>query len=374
MHDQVTMPSFSCPDPWWKDGYISQCPKDAYFAFLFPIAAVLFSICLLCLRQVCGRRQYRRPFPAHDTIIPTNDNHGSRRAIQPYNVSIYSRRMQIVETIVIAVDIIGFSAVLFGGFSTGPYGSLWLSVYLFVLSLARHHGCVSSIGFHRQYLYLVQWVCILVVAHETLLTSVDTLTRLTILFRLGLYTGLIVIHWTTPRRPPSYKTGDSSSMSPGETASPFSWLLFTWVDGLLWKAFRTGTLQGTDMFPLNQRLASGKITSKLNKSTKFFQVSLIRRVFRVLMVDFMRQGAWATVTSVLVFVPPFLIKLILEYLEQPYDVVSRRNVWMYVFGLLAGSLAAGIADCHCNCRFCPSMPMSLLTVPSKDTSLQSVFY
>lgn len=350
--------SFSCPHPWWENGYVSHCIRDSYFYLFVPIGAAIFSLgyfflklCLFLLEQMVLRARRRRRAPAK---------------VQETCSICMANTTRRFETTAIAADIFITIAVV-----PGPLGYLALAVYLFVLSVARkysrHHGLVALVGSHLACLYCVQWICILVAYHEYMetLNVNNSFVVIIALLRLGIYTVLVFTQWTTPRHQPLYfedNDGDASShmQSPEVTASPFSLLFFAWVDGLVWKAFRTGKLQGADLFPINQDLASENVNANLlrtktkeeeEESSSQEGQSLLRLFASVVAPDLLRQGTWAAVTGVLVFMPPFLIKLILEYLQDPGDLAASRNVRWYVFGLLASSLAAGIADSHCGCKF-----------------------
>lgn len=371
----LTMPSFSCPDPWWKDGHISPCIRDNYFAFYFSLTAALFSISFLCFAKHNHRRLSRR---AHSLAQQdSDDNTASLRDAgarsQPFRTGSLARRMQLIETVVLAVDIvIVITTIPLAGLLGLGSESLFLAVYLFFLSLTRRYrrALASSARLHLQCLYCVQWICIFMVARDILMVSAHGRTRLVTFLRLGLYTVLLLIQWTTPRALPIPQNDSEASIPrPEETASTLSWLFFAWVEGLVWKAFRTGTLQSMDMFPLNQAFSAEKVNTRLKNGEPVLRRSLLRLIFRVVSVDVLRQGAWAAMTSVLVFVPAFLIKLILEFLEQPDDMANSSNAWIYVFGLLISSLVAGIADCHCSCKSC--FLIDDTPEPLKDTPLAS---
>lgn len=346
------MSSFICLFPWWEDGHISQCVKNNYCGLLFPLGIIPISL-LLLLGYSCTHRHKTRLSgygPIHIDIDDDRDGPKQHTGAQPYHITI-SRRVQLLETFVLLFDIISTFIILIRGYSAGPYGSVILSIYLFVLLVARQYNSTWSAVLqpHSEALYYVQWLCIAFIAHETLVSNVRGLVFIATLVRLGLFTDLILIHWTAPRTRDSH--GDAhDNLRRDEGASTLSRLFFSWTDPLLWKAFRTGTLETSDLYMLNNQLSSSVITANFSTKTKS-QLSFLWRIFQLLKFDLLRQGAWATVRSVFVFVPPILIKSILEYFEHPSNIELARNIWFYVFGLLISGLIAGISSCQCDCMF-----------------------
>lgn len=129
-----------------------------------------------------------------------------------------------------------------------------------------------------------------------------------------------------------------------ETASLLSRLTFFWVNDLIWKASRT-TLEASDLYPLNRKQISVILASRF-RTTTASKNTLRWRIYHFFKYDLLGQGAWAAVMSIAVFIPPILIRLILEYMESPAGT-ARNTAWLYVGEILSSGLLAGIADCQC---------------------------
>ncbi|KAK0630981.1 P-loop containing nucleoside triphosphate hydrolase protein [Bombardia bombarda] len=236
------------------------------------------------------------------------------------------------------------------------YTSPLISAYLFALVLARnsHHGVRARLPSHSAALYAVQLICIVLITHTAFLDQYNAPTfneSIPILIRLGLYTGLILIHGFAPRSAIPRQRSDFSANTlpnPEDSASLFSRFFFSWMDDLLWKAFKSQPLEATDLSPINHNQTSSVVVPLFLLRSRTAPPSLLWRIYHSLKRDWLVQGAWAAICSMAVCVPPLLLRFILQYLETPDTVIiTRNNAWLSVFGLLFSSLIAGLADVQC---------------------------
>ncbi|MCJ1312553.1 hypothetical protein MMC25_006227 [Agyrium rufum] len=122
-------------------------------------------------------------------------------------------------------------------------------------------------------------------------------------------------------------------------------MTFSWINGLVWKAFRR-TLEASDLYQLDRNQMSAILAPGF-RATTIAALPLLWRLYHFFKLDVITQGTWAAVNSVMVFIPPMLIKGILQYLESP-DGTARSTAWLYVIGLLISGLLISIPDCQCN--------------------------
>ncbi|KUI70372.1 ATP-dependent bile acid permease [Cytospora mali] len=349
------MSSPLCPFPWWNDGRVSTCVERGYLGLLIPLTAGLVSIFLAWFRCVRLRNHQSRPqgFEALASKDEDDDDGSPVAPVIRQTITTIPWRVEILEAASLVADLIIGVILLIRGSERAPFGSLLLSLGLLVLFLSRHRDneLRNTLQSQSEGLYCVQWICIFITAHAALVDQFGEFTCIAILLRLAFYTGLVLIHWTASRAPLTQPSGewaeniDELPLGRDETASKLSRLLFSWVDYLLWKAYRTGPLETADLYPLNRFLASTTITPNF-RARMSPTVPMLLQIFHFLKRDLLRQGVWAAATGVLVFVPPMLIKLILEYLESPNDITAS-TAWLYIFGLLLSTLVAGIADGQC---------------------------
>lgn len=265
-----------------------------------------------------------------------------------------TRRVQWMEVSVLALDIAGgVLSITYAG-DRAHDGTLLLSLFLFTLASMRlltASPLTRSLRSHSEALYCVQWICLFFITHRTLVTETGSFEFWLDLVRLGFFTTLVLFHWTASRVPIVHHHGnwdaaaDGDDLGRDEKASSLARLSFTWLDSLLWKAFKAGPLDpDVDLYPLNRWItASAVIPQFLIRGAA--AASFFKKIYHFLMWDLLQQGAWAALTSVLVFVPPVLIKLILEYLAEPGSAPSTG--WLYVLGLFAASITASMSDCQC---------------------------
>ena len=128
-------------------------------------------------------------------------------------------------------------------------------------------------------------------------------------------------------------------------ANLLSRLTFSWLDGLLWNAFRT-TLEADKLNTLDRRQESATLVPSF-RATASASRSLVWRFYSFFKPKLLLQGVWACLTSIAVFIPPTLMRLILEYLE-PHSEINRHSAWLCVGGLFVSGFLVSLADCHSN--------------------------
>lgn len=303
------------------------------------ISVLVICVCTFCVQQ----EQHQDGSEPLATIDSEAETQGFTSV--PKCATRVPQRMRILEAFALILDIV-ISLILQIRTDHDKYlGTLLLSVFLVALVAARDHNSrlYPSLRSHSEALYYVQWACIVIIAQTKLDAQQSKLTQIAFLLRVVLFTGLILIHWMAPRV--AYGNIYTSTLGRDERASLYSRFQFSWLNELLWKAFRAGPLERSDLYPLNKRLTSILVTPAFRTQTTY-SLSMLGRIFQFMRADLLKQGVRAAVTSVAVFVPPLLIKRILEYLDSSSDI-PIRTAWYYVFGLLISSLIAGVADCQC---------------------------
>ncbi|EED19134.1 multidrug resistance protein, putative [Talaromyces stipitatus ATCC 10500] len=297
------------------------------------------------------RKGFRRVTTKNENIV---QDAIFNNASQDYTTSI-SAPIAKLELICIFVDITIAILILIGSRESIDLSTIFASavssIYLLLLALVRqtpYFEIVKVLQTHSATLYTVQWVCIGVTGHALIFEGHGQLLTIATLTRFGIFTALCLFHWTASRVPVQAslnKKIPSSEPSREETASLISRLAFSWVNELVWRSFRA-TLEASDLYQLRQNQRS-KVVSLRFHDIAATTIPLLRRLYRFLKYDLLRQGGWAAVNSVAVFIPPVLIKLILECIESP-DRMALSTAWLCIGGLLVAGIIAGIADCQCD--------------------------
>ncbi|KAI1322151.1 P-loop containing nucleoside triphosphate hydrolase protein [Xylariaceae sp. FL0255] len=130
-----------------------------------------------------------------------------------------------------------------------------------------------------------------------------------------------------------------------DAANIFSRLSFSWNDAILWKAFLKGSVAAEDLRPVRHTQRSALVVSKYLATR--LPVPLLWQLFDYARLQILWQGFWAFLTSIFVFAPPLLIKYILEFLDDPAETATLRNVWLSALGLLLSGLITGVAESQC---------------------------
>ncbi|KAI0160728.1 P-loop containing nucleoside triphosphate hydrolase protein [Xylariaceae sp. FL1272] len=220
-----------------------------------------------------------------------------------------------------------------------------VSAYLLALALLRDHryGSRTHLDTHSSILYSLQALSIITITHSAFIKGLDNVTRIAQLMRLVLFLGLITIHGFAPRVE-TQQRDDNNPGSEENRASFFFRLTFPWANGLLWNAYRAGPLEKEDLGPLSYEQRSPFVVSFYDHNST---ATLPWNVFQFIKWDILQQGAWAAVTSVFVFVPPFLLKIILEYLDDMEYPSKNHDIWNAVAGILVAALMAGVTESQC---------------------------
>ena len=126
-----------------------------------------------------------------------------------------------------------------------------------------------------------------------------------------------------------------------EHASILSRITFGWVDGILWAGYRNPD----NLLDLWDIPLSDKPVVVLHKFQRFsgYNIRLIWRLLWHLSWSLLLQGFWALCAIVFIFVPVILLKLLLEYIEDPLHS-SKNAAWLYVVLLLAFGCLKAIAE------------------------------
>ncbi|KAK9481416.1 P-loop containing nucleoside triphosphate hydrolase protein [Lipomyces japonicus] len=118
-------------------------------------------------------------------------------------------------------------------------------------------------------------------------------------------------------------------------ASIFSRLTFAFVDPIVWKGYYK-TLTISDVWDLQDKDRSGKILKEYRrnwKSTAYFFGGLVKYFRGQVLVG----ASWSVFHSFFAFVPSIVVKVILEYIEEP-EKTPQNVAWLYILLLLTSSI------------------------------------
>ncbi|KAK0726480.1 P-loop containing nucleoside triphosphate hydrolase protein [Apiosordaria backusii] len=149
---------------------------------------------------------------------------------------------------------------------------------------------------------------------------------------------LLVTALLSPRSP--WKDGRLELDATGESQSSiFGLWAFTWLDGMLFKAWRTGSLQSQDVPEPALLSAADKRVIR----TKPGSASLVHTLLRHFGPQLAVQGVVAVAWAVLTFMPTLLLRSILQFVEGPTES-SIQEAQGYVVLVFATSVLASAAE------------------------------
>lgn len=124
------------------------------------------------------------------------------------------------------------------------------------------------------------------------------------------------------------------------TASVFSLATFSWVDSIVWTGYKK-TYELTDVWNLPPKDKAAAVISHYRqvKKTSALAYHLLKYFKRGLLI----QASWAVMSGFLTFAPTLILKLILEYLEEP-QYTPRNAAWFYVILLFVSGSLSALAD------------------------------
>lgn len=220
--------------------------------------------------------------------------------------------------------------------------------YAFFLVLVRisfiRASITPNIGLWRNSttLYLLAWLFTLPNFRSSILYPYSDRSRGFHILQFIFSSALFVNNFSAKLGDHPIKLYASDGLQPSAelVSSLFSQVTFSWIDPIIWKGFWT-SLQLSDVWSLRQDDYARNVLQAFRsiKTT----VGLAGRMgiyFRTyLLVSF----AWALLNAIFAFGPPFLMKRILEYVDDPIKTPSNV-VWLYVLGMLLCGILGNIVS------------------------------
>ena len=344
-----------CPLPLWIDGRVSPCVEQRYLGDLGPPGFCLLSFALLVFGLLyhhlySARKDRFQPFTTdEDDEAQTTDGEediGSVMTLSP--------RATMLEVSAILADILYNLVIAFAVEKTSdepsPRISILVSLYLLSLVAGRqltrkwkpacHPMMWSTIQAHSLGLYLLQMLSTLLLAQAAAVENYSGYPTWAFVRPIAFWV-LLLLHITAPWK--SNKDCSHRQQKNYESSSIISGWTFTWIESLIWKAFRN-KIEAADLLAFGGSQSTTSTTASFH-STPTNDRSLLFRLFRYSAVDLLYQGAWAFLMSLTVFIPAFLMRSILQYLQHAGHT-SDGWAWLCVNGLLVSGIINSLSECQ----------------------------
>ncbi|EER41290.1 ATP-dependent bile acid permease [Histoplasma capsulatum H143] len=250
-------------------------------------------------------------------------------------------RWKNVVTILEIVALVGELGVSVKSLAT-PSGALnETSPTIGRLVLSTSERCtIPKLWNHTASLYSFQWLCTVMVFRSVLIHPTPNHTLTIIDFLLSSFLFLLTITTRKGNQTLLVRYEDGIPPPREQFASLLALASFAWLDPLVWQGFRK-SLEMPDVWNLLPSYQAAAVLADFRQArrTSSLAWSLLRYFDRTLLI----QGAWTIFSSFFSFMPTWLLKLILEYLQDPENT-PKNAAWLYVSLLFVCATVQGVAD------------------------------
>jgi ABC-type multidrug transport system fused ATPase/permease subunit len=225
-----------------------------------------------------------------------------------------------------------------------------VAIWSYIATLASLRLLFSStsvfsfpkLWYHTAFIYGFEWLFTVLLFRSALVhPRSDRHRRLTII-DFGLTSLLFLISLCSRKGNKAVELEYEGDILPAKepTASVFSLATFGWVDSIVWTGYKK-TFELADVWNLPPKDKAAAVISNYRqvKKTSALAYHLLKYFKRGLLI----QAAWAVMSGFLTFAPTLILKLILEYLEEP-QYTPRNAAWFYVILLFVSGCMSALAD------------------------------
>ncbi|KAK3069805.1 Transporter of the ATP-binding cassette (ABC), partial [Teratosphaeriaceae sp. CCFEE 6253] len=199
-----------------------------------------------------------------------------------------------------------------------------------------------KLWYHTAFLYGFQWLCTILVFRSQIIHPGSKRTEVLASAHFALTTLLTLIALTSRKGNRVVQLEYEGDLQPSREplASVLSLATFSWVDPIVWKGYQK-TTEMSDVWNLMPKDKAAAILADYRqlKKTSILAFHLLRYFRRGLLI----QGSWAVVSGFVTFVPTLLLKVILQYVEDP-AATPRNAAWFYVILLFVSGVVNALAN------------------------------
>ena len=220
--------------------------------------------------------------------------------------------------------------------------------YVSTLAFARllldrsRRSAVLKIWNHTAFLYGFLWLFTVLLFRSAIIHPRSRRAQiLTIVgFALATLLGLIALTTRKGNKAVVLEYEDKLEPSREPLASLLSIATFGWVDAIVWRGY-TKTLELSDIWNLAPKDKAARILAHYRQTKKTNKLAwhLLKYFRRGLLI----QAAWACFSGFFTFAPTLLLKVILEYVEDPSSTPANA-AWFYVILLAVSGCIQALAD------------------------------
>ncbi|SMR57118.1 unnamed protein product [Zymoseptoria tritici ST99CH_1E4] len=198
-----------------------------------------------------------------------------------------------------------------------------------------------SLWYHTFFLYGIQWFCVIVLFRSQIIHLQSMTAEALTSAYFALTTILALISLTSRKGNRAVELEYEGSLQPSREplASVFALATFSWVDPIVWTGYKQ-TYEMKDVWNLMPKDKAAAILKDYRqvKKTSILAWHLLAYFKR----SFVLQAAWAAISAMTTFVPTLLLKVILEYIEDPL-ATPRNAAWLYVILLFVSGIVNALS-------------------------------
>ncbi|KAL8704270.1 MAG: hypothetical protein Q9201_002580 [Fulgogasparrea decipioides] len=264
------------------------------------------------------------------------------------------------ETVVVVIELlallgeIAINVVALAFRSWGPHGiaagvaGLISWSYIFTLAVLRLFRInarlrhIPKLWNHTAILYGINWLTTFPLFRSALVHPRSTQARVLMIINFVLVTVLALIALTSRKGNKTILLEHENGIEPSREplASVLSLATFSWVDAIIWHGFRN-TYELSAVWNLVARDKAAAILADFARLRK--TSGLAWHLLKHFRRDLLLQGAWAAVSGLFTFVPTIILKLFLEFVEDP-ESTPVNAAWFYIILLALSSCFEAVAN------------------------------
>ena len=232
--------------------------------------------------------------------------------------------------------------------ATAPFAGLANWCYISLLTSARLWTARYTIKFlpnlwyQTACLYSVQWICTVLVFRSEMIHPESHQARTLAIIEFCLTSVLALIALTSRKGNKTVLLDYEDNLEPSQEplANLFSTWTFGWVDAIVWKGYRK-TFELQDVWNLANRDKAATVLADFRQLKK--TNALAWHLLKYFKQELIIQALWAVGSGFFTFAPTLLLKVFLEFVEDP-DATPINAAWFYITLLALSSCIKSITD------------------------------
>nr|POE56765.1 atp-dependent bile acid permease [Quercus suber] len=226
------------------------------------------------------------------------------------------------------------------GVATWAYIAILTSFRLLFSSTSRLS--FPKLWYHTAVLYGVQWLLTSLIFRSHIIHPRARFLTELISTNFALSTLLLLISLTSRKGNRAVELHYEGDLEPSREplASVLSLATFSWVDAIVWRGYKAPfEMPGVWNLMPKDKAAAILADYRQVKKTTILAFHLLKYFQR----GFIVQALWAVISGAITFVPTLLLKVILQYVEDPSST-PRNAAWFYVILLFVSGVINALSS------------------------------